>query len=80
MKQTTNQILLYINNSGAGWADCLDVPEGQSVEKLVHERMPGRQLEDFLIRVNRQPVRRDTVLQQGDRVTIAPLQIEGAKI
>jgi len=72
--------ILYINNAGGGWADYLDVPEGQSVEGLFDERMTGQQSEDFLIRVNRQPVSRDTVLQEGDRVTITPLKIEGAKI
>lgn len=72
--------ILYINNSGGGWADHLDVPEGQSVEGLFEERMTGQQPEDFLIRVNRQPVSRNTVLQEGDRVTITPLKIEGAKI
>jgi sulfur carrier protein ThiS len=71
--------ILYINNSGGGWADYLDIPEGQSVERLFEERMTGQKPEDFLIRVNRQPVSRDTVLREGDRVTITPLKIEGAR-
>ena len=79
MKPTKNQILIYIGNSSAGWADCLDVPQGQSVEMLFHETMPGNQPEDFLIRVNHQPVNLDTVLQEGDRVTITPLKTEQAK-
>ena len=79
MKSTKDQILMYIGNSSAGWADCLDIPQGQSVEKLFHETMAGQQLEDFLIHVNRQPVSLDTVLQDGDRVTITPLQTEQAK-
>jgi sulfur carrier protein ThiS len=33
---------------------------------------------DYLIRVNRQPVPRDYVLQEGDRVTITPTKVEGA--
>jgi sulfur carrier protein ThiS len=74
MKQTMNQILMYASNSWVGWADCLDIPEGQSVEKLFHERMAGQQPEDFLIRVNRQPVSPGTILQDGDRVTIMPLK------
>jgi sulfur carrier protein ThiS len=72
--------ILYINNSGGGWADYIELPEGQSVEQLFEERMTGQQPQDFLIRVNRQPVSRDTVLQEGDRVTITPLKIEGATI
>jgi hypothetical protein len=33
----------------------------------------------YLIRVNRQPASADQVLQLGDRVTITPTKIEGAK-
>ncbi len=70
--------ILYINNSGGGYADYLNVSEGQTVEKFFNEQMPGRKAEDFLIRVNRQPVARDYVLQDNDRVTITPTKIEGA--
>ena len=80
MKPTTNQILIYIGNSSAGWADCLDIPQGQSLETLFQETMAGQRLEDFLIRVNRRPVSPDTVLQDGDRVTITPLRTEQAKL
>jgi len=41
--------------------------------------MPNAKAEDFLIRVNRQPVARDRVLQEGGRVTITPTKIEGAR-
>jgi molybdopterin converting factor small subunit len=40
--------------------------------------MPGRTAADYMIRVNRQPVARDYVLQEGDRVSITPTKIEGA--
>ena len=70
--------ILYINNSGGGYADYLNVSEGHTVEKFFNEQMPGRKAEDFLIRVNRQPVARDYVLQDNDRVTITPTKIEGA--
>jgi sulfur carrier protein ThiS len=42
------------------------------------QRIPQGQPEDYLIRVNRQPVTRDQVLQEGDRLTITPVKIEGA--
>ena len=70
--------ILYINNSGVGYPDYLNISEGQTVEKFFNEQMPGRKAEDFLIRVNRQPVARDYVLQDNDRVTITPTKIEGA--
>ena len=70
--------VLYINNVGTGWADYVDIPEGKSVEQFFDEKMSGRKPDDFLIRVNRQPVSRDYVLRENDRVTITPLKIEGA--
>jgi len=42
--------------------------------------MPGRQAGDFLIRVNRQPVSADSLLQEGDRISITPTKIDGARI
>ena len=51
-----------------------------NVETFFSEKMPNRKPEDFLIRVNRQPVARDYVLQENDRVTITPTKIEGALV
>jgi len=70
--------ILYINNEGGGYADYVTVSQGTTVEQFFNERMPGRKPDDYLIRVNRQPVPRDCVLQENDRVTITPLKIEGA--
>ena len=70
--------ILYINNEGGGFADYVTVSEGTTVEQFFKDNMPGRKSTDFLIRVNRQPVARDCVLQEGDRVTITPTKIEGA--
>jgi sulfur carrier protein ThiS len=70
--------LLYINNDGSGFADHVTAPEGTTVEQFFEDKMPGRVPEDFLIRVNRQPVARDYALQEGDRVSVTPTKIEGA--
>ena len=70
--------LLYINNDGGGFADYLNVTEGMTVGQFFKEQMPGRTPEDYLIRVNRQPVPCDCVLQENDRVTLTPTKIEGA--
>ena len=72
--------ILYVNNEGGGFADYLEVNPGTTVEIFFNENMPNRKPDDFLIRVNRQPVARDYVLQEGDRVTITPTKIEGALI
>lgn len=70
--------LLYVNNDGGGFADYVEVSRGMTVENFFNEKMPGRKPTDFLIRVNRQPVAREYVLQEGDRVTVTPTKIEGA--
>jgi len=70
--------VLFVNNDGGGFADYTDVAPGTSVEKFFSQHLPGRDSADFLIRVNRQPVPREYVLQEGDRVTMTPTKIEGA--
>jgi len=70
--------ILWINNDGGGFADYVEVAEGTSVEEFFSEKLPNRDSRDYLIRVNRQPVPRDYVLQDGDRVTMTPVKIEGA--
>ena len=70
--------ILYINNDGSGFADYLEVEPNTTVDKLFTQQMPNRKAEDYMIRVNRQPVARDTVLQEGDRVSMTPTKIEGA--
>jgi len=72
--------ILFINNDGGGFADHIDVEAGITVGELFGDRLPERKPEDFLIRVNRQPVSKDQVLQEGDRVSIMPTKIEGARL
>ncbi len=72
--------ILWINNDGAGFADYIEVAENTTVDKFFAKQLPGREPEDYLIRVNRQPVPRDYVIQPGDRVSMTPTKIEGAKL
>ncbi len=71
--------ILYINNDGAGFADYIDIAENTTVEQFFTIKMSCREASDFTIRVNRQPVAKDYILQDGDRVTITPNKIEGAR-
>ena len=71
--------VLFINNDGAGFADYVNVSEGATVESFFKAHMPDCRAEDYLIRVNRQPVARDQILQEGDRVTMTPTKVEGAR-
>ena len=70
--------ILFINNDGGGFCDHVQLEEGTTVQQLFERQMHGRQPEDFLIRVNREPVPGDCVLKDGDRVTMTPTKIEGA--
>jgi hypothetical protein len=70
--------ILFINNEGGGFADYLDVSDTMTVEQFFNQQMASTKPENYLIRVNRQPVARDYVLQENDRVTITPVKIEGA--
>ena len=69
--------ILFINNHGGGFADDIEIQEGTTVHKLFDARIGGSPA-DHLIRVNRQPVASDYVLQHGDRISITPVKIEGA--
>ena len=72
--------ILFINNDGGGFADHIDVPEGTSVEQLFLDRIPHGSPRSYLIRVNRQPVSAGQSLREGDRVSITPTKIEGARV
>ena len=71
--------ILYINNSGGGFADYVQVEANTSMDKFFSQKMPQEKAEDYLIRVNRQPVPRDYILQDNDRVTITPTKVDGAQ-
>ena len=70
--------ILWINNDLGGFADYVHVNEGTTVQSFFKEKLPDREPSEYLIRVNRQPVASDYVLQEGDRVTATPVKIEGA--
>jgi sulfur carrier protein ThiS len=69
--------ILFINNDGSGFADHIEIAEGTTITAFFEQRAKGGP-RDYLIRVNRQPVASDYVLQPGDRVSITPTKIEGA--
>ena len=70
--------ILFIDNDGAGYADYIDIAENTTVEQFFMIKMSGKEPGDYLIRVNRQPVAKDYVLHEGDRITITPTKVEGA--
>jgi sulfur carrier protein ThiS len=71
--------IVFINNDGGGFADETYVDPGTTVKALFDSRIKGR-ASDYLIRVNRQATAADHVLEEGDRVSITPVKIEGARV
>ncbi len=69
--------ILFINNNGGGFADYIEIEAGTTVRKLFDARISGNAA-DHLIRVNRQPVASNYVLQPNDRISMTPVKIEGA--
>ena len=67
-----------INNDGGGFADYVEVSEGTTVRAMFERTVKSSASSSYLIRVNRQPVPQDQVLQEGDRVSFTPTKIEGA--
>ncbi|MFA9479827.1 molybdopterin converting factor [Phycisphaerales bacterium AB-hyl4] len=72
--------ILFLNSHGGGFADHLNVPAGTTIAQLIERQLPHVKADDLLIRVNRQPVQRDYVLQADDRVSATPTKIAGAVV
>lgn len=68
----------FINAAGGGYSDTLGVEVGCTVAELFDEMMEGAKPENYLIMVNRMPVAADEVIQDGDRVSITPVQVKGS--
>ena len=71
--------IMFLNNSGGGFADHVEAPEGTTIEQFLAQHLPHAKPSDLLVRVNRQPVTREQVLTPGDRVSATPVKIEGAR-
>ena len=70
--------ILFINNDGGGFADHIEVAADTTVDQLFQQQVPHGKPQDYLIRVNRQPVPSNHQLMEGDRVSFTPTKIEGA--
>lgn len=70
--------VLFINNDGGGFANHIDVAAGTTVQQLFQQKVTAGKPDQYLIRVNRQPVASEQRLQEGDRVSFTPVKIEGA--
>ena len=66
--------IFFMNNTGGGFGDFIDVPDGTAVAQLFASKFPGKQACDFIIKVNRERVAAEEQLRSGDRVVITPNQ------
>jgi hypothetical protein len=71
--------ILFINNDGGGFADYVEVEAGLTVEEFFTQQVHAGRPRDYLIRVNRQPAAASQRLGDGDRVSVTPVKIEGAR-
>jgi len=71
--------VMYVNNSGGGFAQDIDIESGTTVAKLFAQKLPNTSPSDYLIRVNRLPATAEQVLVEGDRVTFTATKIDGAR-
>ncbi len=74
--------ILYINNTGGGFARHEEVRDGTTVGQFFAQQFPGAQALDYKIRV-RNPrhdggVVAEHVLLDGDQVSIIPRKVAGA--
>lgn len=71
--------IFFINNDGGGFAEGTSVRDGTTIGELVASKIGvSANLEDYMIRVNREARTSDYVLEDGDRVSLTPKKIEGA--
>jgi molybdopterin converting factor small subunit len=71
--------VFVICSDQAGFSDRKVVTAGTTVLELFSEMTGSAPLDRYKVRVNRESVPKEYVLQQGDRVTITPSKIEGAR-
>ena len=68
----------FVNNNGGGFAGRVDVSPDMSVGEFFAREFPDGNPDSYKIRVNRENVTRDYVLQDEDRVTVTPTNVKGA--
>lgn len=71
--------IMFINNDGGGWSKEIILNHQATVENVLVSQM-GEEFDpnNYKIRVNREIVAKDYILQDGDRVTCTPVKVEGA--
>lgn len=68
----------FINNDGGGFADKVEVGYATTVKDFFSEHMGDASASKYRIKVNGAPARPEQELQDGDKVSITPMNVKGA--
>ncbi|MCE5184997.1 MAG: MoaD/ThiS family protein [Planctomycetaceae bacterium] len=71
--------ILYINNNGGGFARQVYVDPGMTIADFFQHEKEGAPSNNSSIRVNGEIVTADYELQDGDKVTVTPTKMAGAR-
>lgn len=71
--------ITYISNDGGGFAEKKSVDKGTTISEFLDNTLrAGVSFDDVTIRVNREPVESDYVLEADDTVSVTPKKYAGA--
>ncbi len=69
----------FVNGNGGGFAENVEFGEGTTIEDFLDYNLDAdTEFGDCIIKVNRDVVESDYVLQNGDRVSVTPKNVQGA--
>lgn len=72
-------IKIFLLTPGAALLQNREIPEGTTTGFLIQDfaKSQNNSVNNYMLRVNRQPVHGDEVLKDGDRVSITPINGKG---
>lgn len=79
VRPTGDVTIKLLNAHGNGFTDTVKVTGGTTLGELFDEVTRKASPSSYQITVNREPADRGYLLQDGDRVSITPAKIEGAR-
>jgi hypothetical protein len=78
LKKGRTMKIQVVSGHGNGSVKLLDVAEGTTIAELLSAHLSDADISAHLVRVNRLKASVEQVLRAGDRLTVTPLNIEGA--
>ena len=66
----------YVNNNGGGFPDTKAVEDGTTFGEFVQANISGG-VTDYRIRLNGEIAAHDVELEDGDKVVVTPLKVDG---